>query len=82
MTYITFGFIHWQALVDCFVEFDRTIVNRDVVAELKIIAGKPEDDIEDDEEVDNLYQEATMPIEDVIAKYEASEDENNAASHH
>jgi len=73
------GNIH-KALVDCFVEFDRTIVNRDVVAELKIIAGKPEDDIEDDEEVDNLYQEATMPIEDVIAKYEASEDENNAAS--
>ena len=69
-----------QALVDCFVEFDRTIVNRDVVAELKRIAGKPEDDIEDEEEVDNLYQEATMPIEDVIAKYEANEDENETSA--
>jgi len=69
-----------KALVDCFVEFDRTIVNRDVVAELKRIAGKPEDDIEDEEEVDNLYQEATMPIEDVIAKYEANEDENETSA--
>ena len=48
------------------MEFDRTIIKRDVVAELKRIAGKPEDDIEDEEEVDNLYQEATMPIEEVI----------------
>lgn len=62
-----------KALVDSFVEFDHTIVKRDVVAELKRIAGKPEDDIEDEEEVDNLYQEATMPIEEVIAKYEANE---------
>jgi len=62
-----------QALVDSFVEFDRTIVNREVVTELKRIAGKPEDDIEDEDEMDNLYQEATMPIEDVIAKYEANE---------
>merc|ERR1711997_815054 len=66
-----------KALVDCFVEFDRTIVSRDVVAELKRIAGKPEDDIDDDEDVDNLYQEATMPLEEVIAKYEASEDGEN-----
>ena len=62
-------------MVDSFVEFDRTIVNRDVVAELKRIAGTPEDDIEDEEEMDNLYQEATMPIEEVIAKYEANESE-------
>ena len=59
--------------MDSFVEFDRTIVKRDVVAELKRIAGKPEDDIDDEEEVDHLYQEATMPLEDVIAKYEAKE---------
>ena len=59
------------------MEFDRTIIKRDVVAELKRIAGKPEDDIEDEEEVDNLYQEATMPIEEVIAKYEANEMTDN-----
>lgn len=63
-------------MIDSFVEFDQTIVNRNVVAELKRLAGKPEDDIEDEEEVDNLYQEATMPIEEVIAKYEANEIEN------
>ena len=64
-------------MIDCFVEFDRTIVNREVVAELKRIAGKTDEDLEDPEEVahevDNLYQEATMPLEDVIAKYEAKE---------
>ena len=59
--------------MDSFVEFDRTIIRRDVVAELKKIVGKPEDDIEEEGEVDNLYQEATMPLEDVIAKYEAKE---------
>lgn len=63
-----------KALVDSFIEFDRTIINREVVAELKRIAGKPEDDeAEDEDEMDNLYQEATMPIEEVIAKYEANE---------
>ena len=71
----------FQALVDCFVEFDRTIIKRDVVAQLKRIAGKATDDhIEDEEEVGNLYEEATMPLEEVIAKYEAKE--NSAEVQH
>ncbi len=59
-----------QALVDSFVEFDRGLTERDVVRELRVIAGKEaeaEDDM-DPEEVDNLYQEATMTIDEVMAK--------------
>lgn len=59
-----------EGLVDAFVEFDRTITDRDVVRELRVIAGKEADGTEevDHEEVDNLFQEATMPIEAVMAK--------------
>ena len=50
--------------------------------ELKRIAGVKEledEDEEDPEEVSNLYEEATMTIEDVIQKYEDKE-EAEAAS--
>jgi protein phosphatase 1G len=59
-----------EGLVEAFVEFDRTIIDRDVVRELRVIAGKEAEGVEevDHEEVDNLFQEATMPIEAVIAK--------------
>ena len=58
-----------SGLVDGFVEFDRTLTERDVVRELRVIAGKEAANEEvDHEEVDNLYQEATMPIEAVMAK--------------
>lgn len=45
--------------------------------ELKRIAGVKEledEDEEDPEEVTNLYEEATMTIEDVIQKYEDKEE--------
>ena len=48
-----------------------------MVNELKRIAGVKEledEDEEDPEEVTNLYEEATMTIEDVIQKYEDKEE--------
>lgn len=59
-----------KGLVEAFVEFDRTLIERDVVRELRVIAGKEADGGQevDHEEVDHLFQEATMPIEAVMAK--------------
>ena len=56
--------------------FDATLVERPVVNELKRIAGVKdlEDEDADPEEVSNLYEEATMTIEDVIQKYEDKEE--------
>ncbi|XP_072382981.1 probable protein phosphatase CG10417 isoform X1 [Diabrotica undecimpunctata] len=60
-----------QSLIQGFLEFDATIPTKDVVAVLKEIAGEKECDEESDEEenVDHLYEEASMPIEKVIEKY-------------
>ncbi len=64
-----------KTLADAFVAFDATLVERPVVAELKRLAGVQELDEEaDPEEVSNLYEEATMTLEDVIQKYEDSEE--------
>ena len=60
--------------MEAFVEFDRTLTERDVVRELRVIAGKEAtDDVVDHEEVDNLCQEAIMPIEAVMAKNGSNE---------
>ena len=63
-------------LKEAFVAFDATLVERPVVHELKRIAGVKEfeDEEEDPEEVSNLYEEATMTIQDVIQKYEDREE--------
>ena len=63
-------------LKDAFVAFDATLVERPVVNELKRIAGVKdlEEEDADPEEVSNLYEEATMTIEDVIQKYEDKEE--------
>ena len=63
-------------LQEAFVAFDATLVERPVVHELKRIAGvkELEDEEEDPEEVSNLYEEATMTIQDVIQKYEDREE--------
>jgi len=63
-----------KALEECFIGFDATLVDRKVVATLKVIAGTEDDDKEDEEaEVNNLCEEATMPIEDVIKKLNSGE---------
>ncbi|KAF5283184.1 hypothetical protein FQR65_LT02696 [Abscondita terminalis] len=63
-----------NALVDAFLGFDATIATPDVIAELKEIVGVKETENETDgsdveENVSNLYEEATMPLEQVIEKY-------------
>ncbi|KAG7209101.1 hypothetical protein KM043_015247 [Ampulex compressa] len=68
-----------QALIDAFLGFDATLAKPDVVGILKELAGtsnsdKKEDDlVESDEEenVNNLCMEATMPLEEVMAKYQS-----------
>eukprot|EP00091_Calanus_sinicus_P002157 TRINITY_DN12207_c1_g1_i1.p1 TRINITY_DN12207_c1_g1~~TRINITY_DN12207_c1_g1_i1.p1 ORF type:complete len:205 (-),score=73.61 TRINITY_DN12207_c1_g1_i1:189-758(-) len=68
-----------KALEEAFIAFDALIVDRDVVEQLKKIAGcvEEEGDTEDTNEVNHLYEEASMPIEDVMAKY-SSESESEA----
>lgn len=60
-----------KALVDAFLEFDASIATPEVTAVLKIIAGDKEaaEDSDEEENVNNLYEEAAMPIEQVIEKY-------------
>lgn len=66
-----------KALIEAFMKFDATIASREVVAVLKEIAGAKENEAndnsssEDEENVSNLYEEASMPIEQVIEKYQS-----------
>lgn len=66
-----------KALIDAFLGFDATISTREVVTILKEIAGVKDDaggdgNSEDDENVDNLYEEASMSIEQVMEKYQSN----------
>lgn len=69
-----------SALEKAFIEFDKLLIRPEVVKELRILAG-----IENDEspllnsEASLLRKEASMPIEDLIAKY-SSFQENPAYS--
>ncbi|XP_063595425.1 uncharacterized protein LOC134772388 [Penaeus indicus] len=62
-----------QALTDAFLGFDATLTKADVVNILKQIAGTKDEEEENSdsetEEVDNLYREATMPLDEVMAQY-------------
>ncbi|XP_026744646.1 probable protein phosphatase 2C 11 isoform X1 [Trichoplusia ni] len=66
-----------KALEDAFLEFDATIATKEVMDILKQLAGEinppgqsdNEEDSEDDN-VSNLYQEARLPLQEVLAKYE------------
>lgn len=60
-----------KALMEGFLGFDATIATKKVVDVLKKIAGEKEatEGSDDEENVDNLYEEAAMPIEQVIEKY-------------
>jgi len=68
-----------DGLTDAFLEFDKTLTEREIVRELRVIAGKEADTGEevDHEEVDNLFQEATMPIEAVMAQNVTGENQND-----
>ena len=68
-----------KALEECFISFDSKIIERSVVEELKKLAGCQEAEEEEQEEQDttnevsNLCEEASMPIEAVIAKLAGGE---------
>lgn len=59
-----------DALISGFLRFDALIPTPEVVEELKVLADIRSDVDDDDEEnVKNLYEEAAMPIEQLIEKY-------------
>ncbi|KOC59415.1 putative protein phosphatase [Habropoda laboriosa] len=68
-----------QALIDAFLGFDATLEKPEVVSILKELAGtstsdKKKDDLnesDEEENVNNLCMEATMPLEEVMAKYQS-----------
>ncbi|KAM3963119.1 putative protein phosphatase CG10417 isoform 2-T2 [Aphomia sociella] len=65
-----------KALEDAFLGFDANIATKEVMDFLKELAGEinppgPSDNEEsEDENVSNLYQEACLPLQQVLAKYE------------
>lgn len=72
-----------NALIEAFLSFDATIASRDVVAVLKELAGSKDNEhaltdgsSDDEENVSNLFEEASMPIEQVIEKYQSSVNSN------
>lgn len=60
-----------QALEDAFLGFDETLMHSEVKDELKQMAGILVDQPSDAEEneVNHLFAEANMPLEEVLAKY-------------
>jgi len=60
-----------KALEDCFIGFDATLVDRKVVEKLKEIAGteNKEEEEQEEMEINHLCEEASMPIDAVLAKY-------------
>ncbi|CAG9585321.1 unnamed protein product [Danaus chrysippus] len=65
-----------KALTDAFLGFDATIATKEVMEILKELAGEinppgPSDNEEsDDENISNLYKDAGLPLQEVLAKYE------------
>ena len=66
------------ALEEAFIQFDATLIDKSVVEQLRKIAGNKDDEADEDEEgeekneVKDLFDEAEMPIEDLVAKYSTS----------
>jgi len=69
-----------KALEDSFIGFDATLVDRKVVAELKVIAGNSEDKEDEEEELGHLCEEASMPIQQVIDKLQNVEANGHTCS--
>ena len=71
-----------QALSDAFIGFDSTLLDDKVIEELRQLARKNPDyedsDMDEDdetaEEIINLHQEATMPLNEVLEKYKGNAD--------
>ncbi|XP_046576024.1 protein phosphatase 1G-like [Haliotis rubra] len=70
-----------QALEDAFLQFDSTLIQESVVKELRALAGDDDRNAEEEEdgavpvgktEADLLRQEANMPLDELLSKYEAA----------
>ena len=69
-----------QALKDAFIKFDATLLEEKIIEELRHLARKNPDyedsdmdeDDETEEEINNLHQEATMPLNEVLDKYKGN----------
>ncbi|CAH2086344.1 unnamed protein product [Euphydryas editha] len=65
-----------KALTDAFLGFDASIATKEVMDILKELAGEinppgPSDNDEsEDENISNLYKDARLPLQEVLAKYE------------
>lgn len=72
-----------QALKDAFIHFDATLLEDKVIEELRQLARKNPDyedsDMDEDdetaEEIVNLHQEATMPLNEVLEKYKGNKEQ-------
>jgi len=71
-----------KALEESFISFDATLVDRQVVAKLKSIADSDSENKEDgdENEINHLCEEASIPIEQLIAKYNNSTDDDSEPS--
>ncbi|XP_052871993.1 probable protein phosphatase CG10417 [Anopheles cruzii] len=78
-----------QALKDAFIGFDATLLKENVIQELKVLSEKTngneeaeEDDEEEDEydNVDDLREEARMPLDEVLQKYRKEIKASNSAA--
>lgn len=63
-----------KALIDGYLGFDTTLTTEDVMKRLREIAldkpeGAEESEIDEEEDISEMYKEASMPIEKVIEKY-------------
>lgn len=62
-----------KALEDAFLDFDNSLTQKDVVDQLKILAGTDDldddDDDDDEDEAHLLREEANLPIEEVMSRY-------------
>ncbi|XP_046964799.1 probable protein phosphatase CG10417 isoform X3 [Vanessa cardui] len=59
-----------KALTDAFLGFDASIATKEVMDILKELAGPSDNDESEDENISNLYKEAKLPLQEVLAKYE------------
>ncbi|XP_013382607.1 protein phosphatase 1G [Lingula anatina] len=71
-----------QCLEDAFLSFDGLLTQEHVIEELRHIAGIDEqEDIDGEDTVEEetalLYKEATMPLEEILKKYEDKEEKEN-----
>lgn len=56
-----------QSMVDCFLEVDQLIISDKGLAELKELAGVDKD-LDEEEDLNLLEQEAVMPLQELLAK--------------